>query len=89
MLDNIVKLFELKTEIYIYEKFIDEEYFASWAKDEIYDITRTKSGDNYVMMGTEKGNFSPWMNYTREQAISTMLRLYKIFEDKWKMFCSI
>ena len=58
------------------EKYVDESYFAKWAINEIYKVSGMKSGDTYVMMGTGEGKFSPWMNYTREQAIATMLRLY-------------
>ncbi len=57
-------------------QFVDESYFASWAKDAIYSVASMKSGDTFVMAGTGEGKFSPWMNYTREQAIATMLRLY-------------
>ncbi len=58
------------------EKYIDESYFATWAKSAIYSISSIKSGETTVMSGTEKNKFSPWMNYTREQAIATMYRLY-------------
>lgn len=57
------------------EKFVDESYFAQWAKEEIYNVASIKSGDTYVMAGTGEGKFSPWMNYTREQAVVTVYRL--------------
>ncbi len=71
-LANILKIADTPKQ----EKFIDENYFADWAKDAIYFVAGIKSGDTFVMVGTEKGKFSPWMNYTREQAVATMLRLY-------------
>ncbi len=67
------------------EKFTDESYFADWAKDAIYSVAGIKSGNTYVMAGTEKGKFSPWMSYTREQAIATMLRLYNQSETTYQM----
>ena len=75
MLNNLAKLLNIEgTEKT--DKFVDESYFADWAKDAIYSVASMKSGDTYVMAGTGEGKFSPWMNYTREQAIATMLRLY-------------
>lgn len=53
------------------EKYVDEKYFAVWAKESIYNV----SGSG-IMVGTEPNKFSPWMNYTREQAIATVYRLY-------------
>ncbi len=29
------------------------------------------------MAGTGSGKFSPWMNYTREQAVATMVRIFE------------
>ena len=74
MLNNLAKLLNIEgTEKT--DKFVDESYFADWAKDAVYSVASMKSGDTYVMAGTGEGKFSPWMNYTREQAIATMLRL--------------
>ena len=75
MLSNLAKLLNIKKEE-VSVKYIDENYFAGWAKESIYNISAVKSGNTYVMVGTEENKFSPWMNYTREQAIATMLRLY-------------
>ncbi len=76
MLDNMVSVFEIDKSNPKKDKFVDESYFAKWAKDEIYSVSGIKSEDTFVMTGTGNGKFSPWMNYTREQAIATMLRLY-------------
>jgi len=79
MLNNLAKLLNMKkedTDI----KFIDENFFAQWAKESIYSISSVRSGDTYIMTGTEANKFSPWMNYTREQAVATMLRLYNYRE---------
>ena len=75
MLNNIAGLLGLKGSEDKAE-FSDEGYFAQWAREAIYSITSVKSGDTCIMTGTEPNKFSPWMNYTREQAIATMLRLY-------------
>lgn len=53
------------------EKFIDEDCFASWAKESIYNVSGTK-----IMVGTDDNEFSPCLSYTREQAIATMYRLF-------------
>jgi len=59
--------------------FIDENYFADWAKKSIYKITNFKGKDGIpVMTGTGNGKFSPWYSYSREQAITTMVRIYDI-----------
>ena len=81
MLNNLAGILNIKGNGRT-EKFIDEEYFAQWARDAIYSIASVKSGAGYVMMGTEPNKFSPWMNYTREQAIATMLRLYNCRDSK-------
>lgn len=58
------------------DKFADDEYFADWAEDAIYKVSAIDNGGTAVMTGTGDNKFSPWMNYTREQAIATMYRLY-------------
>ncbi len=81
MLNNLARLLNIKGTENI-GKFVDESYFADWAKSSIYSVAAMKSGDTYVMAGTGEGKFSPWMNYTREQAIATMWRLYNCLEGK-------
>ncbi len=76
MVNNLANLIDIKSEGKNRTKFVDEKYFATWAKDAIYNVSSIKSGDVYVMSGTGEGKFSPWYNYTREQAIATILRLY-------------
>lgn len=57
--------------------FVDESYFADWAEDAIDRICRIKNENGeYIMTGTGQGKFSPWWNYSREQAIVTLDRLY-------------
>ncbi len=82
MLDNMAKIMGIyknsKT-----EKYIDENYFADWAKDSIYSISSICDTDGTaVMTGTEKNKFSPWMNYTIEQAIATMFRLFNCNDEE-------
>ena len=76
MLRNLANAIGIDTNVRRTEKFVDESYFADWAKDAIYTVSAIEKGDVCVMTGTGEGKFSPWMNYTREQAIATMLRLY-------------
>ncbi len=65
-------------------KFADDSYFADWAKDSIYKVITFKgSSDVPVMAGTGENKFSPWYNYSREQAISTMVRIYDIVQLKF------
>lgn len=76
MINNLATILNIDKNKPQTKKFVDESYFAKWAKTAIYSVAGIKSGDTYVMTGTGNGKFSPWMNYTREQAIATMLRLY-------------
>ncbi len=76
MLFNLADLLNVENSFDGEGKFSDEEYISLWAHSPVYAITAIKSGDTKVMAGTGNGKFSPWMNYTREQAISTMYRLY-------------
>ncbi len=77
MLNNLAEVSGVDNNKTNTEKFVDEDHFASWAKDAIYKISAVKNGGTAVMSGTGSGKFSPWMNYTREQAIATMYRLYE------------
>lgn len=72
MLNNLAKILNISI-TGNKEKFIDENYFADWAKESIYNISGLG-----IMVGTEPNKFSPWMNYTREQAIVTLYRLYNV-----------
>ncbi len=76
MLNNLAHVLNVYDDNPRQEKYSDDNYFAQWARDSIYSVTGIKSGDTYVMTGTKPNTFSPWMNYTREQAISTMWRIY-------------
>ncbi len=59
--------------------FTDKGYFADWAKESIVRITSAPIGGNMaIMTGTGGGKFSPWFNYSREQAIATMVRINDI-----------
>lgn len=82
MLNNLASVLNIDNSIPQFEKFVDERYFADWAKSDIYSVSGIKSGDTFVMAGTGNGKFSPLMNYTREQAIVTMWRLYNAENSK-------
>lgn len=76
MLDNLAYMAGVDNSKSKEDKYADEEYFADWAEDAIYKVSAVDSGRTPVMTGTGDNKFSPWMNYTREQAIATMYRLY-------------
>ena len=76
MLVNLAKVIGVDISAHNTQKYVDEIYFASWAKDAIYTITAINDGENYVMTETEGGKFSPWMNLTREGVITALWRLY-------------
>lgn len=73
MLNNSAKILGIESKYDTSNKFIDDSYFADWARESIYRISYIK-----VMTGTEHNKFSPWMNYTREQAVATMNRLFNL-----------
>lgn len=76
MLTNLVKVLDMDITPNI-QTFVDDSYFATWARNSIYYITGYIQGtNNKIMVGTDINKFSPWMTYTREQAISTMYRIY-------------
>ncbi len=51
--------------------FNDDEAISAWARSGVYNMNAAK-----VMMGTGDNKFSPQDNYTREQAMVTMLRIF-------------
>jgi hypothetical protein len=59
------------------KKFSDRDEFADWAKEGIETVTRITGGGTPVMQGVAADRFSAKGSYTREQAILTMLRLYR------------
>jgi hypothetical protein len=75
MLNNLAKILNIYPKENII-KFIDDSSFSVWSRSSIYSVAGIKTGNVYLMVGTEPNKFSPWLNYTREQAIVTMYRLY-------------
>lgn len=59
------------------KQFSDQSEFAEWARDGIAKITRITGGGTPVMQGVSAERFSARGVYTREQAVLTMLRLYR------------
>lgn len=55
----------------------DDCYIDNWAKDSVYVMQQLN-----IMTGTDNNNFSPHSNYTKEQAIVTIMRLYNILNKK-------
>ena len=79
MLDNFAKVMGISPNTKK-RNFSDNSYFAAWAKDAIYNVSATVGNDNIpIMTGTTTDKFSPWMNYTREQAYVTLYRTLKIW----------
>lgn len=76
MLARAARLLELEPGAGI--QFNDAGSFASWAKDEIDYVSGLVDPvtNNRVMNGVSIDRFSPTGTYTREQAISTTLRLF-------------
>ena len=78
MLCNLAKVLEVDHTVETVQPYIDEGYFADWAKESIYRISGIKADSGLaIMTGTGEGKFSPWFNYQRQQAIATMIRLYR------------
>ncbi len=71
MLNNLARLIGIEGSNSI-TGFADEKSFADWARDSIYSVSAAE-----IMTGTGNNNFSPLSNYTREQAITTVYRLYE------------
>ncbi len=62
------------------KSFSDENLLDNWAKDAVYKITSFKGDSGIpVMTGIGGNKFSPLNNYSREQAIATMVRIYDIY----------
>ena len=74
MLSRAADVFEFTSSANDPIKFEDEESIAIWAKREVDFVSA-----NGIMNGTGFNMFSPNEFYTREQAILTMLRLFKAF----------
>lgn len=51
--------------------YTDDEDIHSWAKEAVYQMNKTQ-----VMTGVGDDKFAPVSNYTNEQSIATILRLY-------------
>ncbi len=63
---NILDAKEFKS-----DKFVDDSDIASWAKDDVYLVNHLG-----IMMGVGKQCFLPKELYTREQAITSLVRLH-------------
>lgn len=77
MLNNMAEVSGVDNNRIREEKYTDESHFADWAKDSIYRVSAIYNKETTLMTGTGNGRFSPWMNYTREQAAATMYRLFE------------
>jgi len=76
ILERILKLeHDLETEVYVYS---DDELVSSWARDAASLMKSTG-----IMIGGYDNTFMPLDNYTREQAVVTIMRM-KEFAEKNK-----
>ncbi len=67
--------------------FVDEQYFAEWSKHSINKIANLSGNDNVpIMSGTGNNKFSPWFSYSREQAITTMVRIYDFAKQTFQHY---
>lgn len=57
--------------------FNDQSFVADWAEKAVGQVAGAK-----IMNGTEENVFSPGMNYTRQQSILTILRLYRYVTEQ-------
>ena len=55
MINNLATILNIDKNKPQTKKFVDESYFAKWAKTAIYSVAGIKSGDTYVMTGTGNG----------------------------------
>ncbi len=76
ILDRMVEEFEL-TKFVNNDGFKDRKEISSWAKESV----NTVCGMN-IMNGMGNGNFDPQGYYTKEQAVSTMIRFINNFPDE-------
>ncbi len=60
------------------EEFIDHNEFSDWASSDIYAMKNAG-----IINGTGDNKFSPKENYTTEQAVATLLRLYENSSVIW------
>ena len=58
-------------DISVGEMYSDDANIADWAKTAVYQMNSIK-----VMSGVGENKFDPESNYTNEQSIATVLRLY-------------
>lgn len=54
-------------------KYVDDEEIGEWAKEAVYQMNKAE-----IMTGMGDDMFSPKSNYTNEQSISTIMRLYDL-----------
>lgn len=58
--------------------FSDDADISDWAKEAVYAL----NGEG-ILLGTVENNFSPKSNFTKEQAVATVLRIYdRLREEK-------
>lgn len=64
--------------------YADENTISEWAKEGVYFCS-----EQGIMNGTGKNNFDPKKTYSREMGIITILRLYKLVEEKQEVTTNV
>lgn len=57
-------------------EYSDDSDISEWAKDSIYKLKRL-----HIMDGVDGDNFLPKGNFTKEQAVATIMRMYDILSE--------
>jgi len=82
LLNNLYNKLNLNAETENINKYSDDENIADWAKNSVYKMSGLKiNGTNVsVLEGVGNKKFNPLGNYTRQESIATILRLYNMFK---------
>lgn len=75
----LCRVYELYNEVsqIDFESYSDDDEISDWSYDKVYEITALG-----IMNGVGDNKFAPQDNYTIEQAVTTLVRLYDVMKDK-------
>jgi len=82
MLDNLYNILNIKNfDEKSCQQYIDNDKIASWAKDSVYRMSsfNVKNTNTSILNGVGNNKFNPLENYTRQESIATVLRMYEMF----------
>ncbi len=73
------------TEALSIDHFEDYSHFSSWSKDFILQIASIQAPDGRsIMGGTSANTFTPQGTYTKEQAITSLVRIMSLLDIKYQ-----